>query len=69
MYKGLLFVLLVSIGALIALEIPQSTDNESMGKYERLNKIESDVIKLATEVNSLKQKIATLEQKLNSIPQ
>jgi len=65
MYKKLrvLLILFIIFGIDLSysLEIPSSTENSGMNKYERINKIEQDLIKLAREVEMLKIELSTMK--------
>ncbi len=48
-----LLLLLGGLTAFGALPVPTSSDNEGLNKYERINKVENDTIKMAQEFNQL----------------
>jgi phosphoglycerate-specific signal transduction histidine kinase len=47
-----------------ALTVPTVTDNEGMSKYERINKVENDTIKISEALNQQEQ---MLNQQLQSL--
>jgi len=57
-------VILVMSLSLGALEIPPSTEEEGMNKFERINKIEKDLSSLYEEVNKLKKQMQDLKKEI-----
>ena len=64
--KKIVFILLFSCSSLWAVDIPKSTENSGMNKYERINKIEKELIALAKRVQMLER--ALLSQRQSHTP-
>jgi hypothetical protein len=55
-------VLILTVGiwiTVLGVEIPKSTENSGMNKYERINKIEKELIALAKRVQRLERALLT----------
>lgn len=53
----LLIVTFFSLSLFADSDIPKPTENSGMNKYERINKIEKDLIKLAKKVQRLEKQL------------
>lgn len=66
--KPAFYILLVVVMIFaFSFKVPQSTEEEGMGKYERINKIEKEVIALAKELKKVKQELNALKRKVKSL--
>ena len=58
-----LFIVMLFV---FSFKMPKSTEEDGMGKYERINKIEKELIVLAKELKNVKGELQKLKAKVNS---